>query len=175
MVSGVTGWMLHYTHMQVTCTDFYGNNHVVDAAQLTNRLSVYGVYIAGNAVLLIQDPRSQRWELPGGGLEKGETAKQGLIREFKEETGVTPTGRFTFLKEWEEYFYDVVGQQAWRSKRTFYRVEIISHKERMLVKGNGEDSGTARQVMFAELDAMHMAPNIRCLIKEAGLANSKEA
>lgn len=153
--------------MKITCTDFYGKNHTVDAAQLIDRLSVYGIYMVGDSVLLMQDPRSLRWELPGGGVEKGETPEQGIIREFEEETGVTPTGKFTFLKEWEEYFFDVVDQQAWRSKRTFYLVEKIAHPERLLVKGNGEDSATARLVALTELDTLHVAPNIRSIIKEA--------
>ena len=151
--------------MKVTCTDFYGKNHVVDATQLIDRLSVYGIYMVGDSVLLMQDPRSLRWELPGGGVEQSETPEQGLIREFEEETGVTPTGKFTFLKEWEEYFFDVVGQQAWRSKRTFYRLEKITHQERLLTEGNGEDSATAKLIAVEELDALHIAPKIRDLIK----------
>jgi 8-oxo-dGTP pyrophosphatase MutT (NUDIX family) len=153
--------------MKVTCTDFYGNDHIVDAAQLIDRLSVYGVYMVGDTVLLIQDPRSIRWELPGGGVEKGETPEQCFIREFEEETGVTPSGKLTFLKEWEEYFFDVVDQQAWRSKRTFYRVERITHQEEMLTTGNGEDSVAASLVPLSQLDALHINSNIRNLIQEA--------
>jgi len=152
--------------MKVLCTDFYGKTHTVDHTRLIDRLSVYGIYVASGAVLLIQDPRSLRWELPGGGVEVGETPEQGLIREFEEETGVTPIGMFTFLKEWEEYFYDVVGQQAWRSKRMFYHVEKIALTEKLLINGNGEDSATARLVARAELDGLHIAPNIRSLIEE---------
>lgn len=152
--------------MKVTCTDFYGKAHVVDATRLIDRLSAYGIYIVGDTVLLVQDPRSLRWELPGGGVEKGEIPEQSLIREFIEETGVTPSGKFTFLKEWEEHFFDVVGQQAWRSKRTFYRIEKITHSERLLIKGNGEDSATAKRVALNELDTLHVASNTRHLIKE---------
>jgi len=31
-----------------------------------------------------------KWNLPGGGLKKGETYKEGAIRECQEEAGITP-------------------------------------------------------------------------------------
>lgn len=33
---------------------------------------------------------ANQWELPGGKMDKGETLKQNLLREIKEETGLTP-------------------------------------------------------------------------------------
>jgi 8-oxo-dGTP pyrophosphatase MutT (NUDIX family) len=152
--------------MKVTCVDFYGNEHVVDAGELIDRMSAYGICIANNAVLLIKDPRSLRWELPGGGMEKGETPEQSLTREFIEETGAAPVGSVTFIKKWEEHFFDVVSQQAWHSKRMFYRVEAIDGRKKLLARGNGEDSTKAEFIPIEKLGTLHIAPSIRDLIDE---------
>ena len=51
------------------------------------RVSIKGVLlIEGKAVLVRNDRRG--WELPGGGLEIGETSEQALAREFDEELAV---------------------------------------------------------------------------------------
>ncbi|EGL84098.1 NUDIX hydrolase [Caldalkalibacillus thermarum TA2.A1] len=55
-------------------------------------------------VLLLQKPRRGWWVAPGGKMESGETIREAVIREFKEETGITlidPVlkGVFTILIE----------------------------------------------------------------------------
>lgn len=52
---------------------------------LSFRPSVYGIVIRNSDVLLV--PATNGYDLPGGGLELGETLRDGLVREIKEETG----------------------------------------------------------------------------------------
>jgi len=154
--------------MQVLCTDFYGKKRKVDSEQLIDRVSVYGVCIMNGKVLLILDPRTLRWELPGGGVEKDETLRQGLVREFKEEANVSP-GPSTFLTEWQEYFFDVVSQQAWRSQRKFYAVKGVDHPDNMLTTSNGEDSSKAEFLALDNLNSLHVSEATKRVI---ALANS---
>lgn len=145
--------------MQVQCTDFYGKTHLVDVNDLIDRLSAYGAYATNGKVLLIQDPRSLRWELPGGGVEKGETIRQGLSREFAEEAGVSIAGPLKLLTEWTEYFFDVPTGQAWRSKRKFYIIRKIEGE--LLTAGNGDDSATAKLVPKRDFQSLNLTPKIR--------------
>lgn len=43
---------------------------------------------ANDRLLLLQKPRRGWWVAPGGKMEPGETVKESVIREFREETGV---------------------------------------------------------------------------------------
>jgi 8-oxo-dGTP diphosphatase len=55
------------------------------------RVSVVGLFVHDGEVLLLHQvtpPESDCWDLPGGGLELGETLLQGLRREVQEETGL---------------------------------------------------------------------------------------
>jgi 8-oxo-dGTP pyrophosphatase MutT (NUDIX family) len=51
---------------------------------------VWGILIKDDAVLLLQTPHNNNeWALVGGNVEAGESLKQALVRELKEEVGIT--------------------------------------------------------------------------------------
>lgn len=50
--------------------------------------SAGGVVARGEEVLLIELQDGQRWQLPKGHIEPGESAEEAAVREVREETGV---------------------------------------------------------------------------------------
>ncbi len=53
----------------------------------TYRISVKAIIKDEHGNVLLGREQNGNWELPGGGLEHGESAREGLIREIAEETG----------------------------------------------------------------------------------------
>ena len=73
----------------IICKDVFGNQYTVPVDELNIRVGVYAVIIEDNKILL-----TRQWDgysLIGGGVEKGETVEESIIREVKEETGLTIT------------------------------------------------------------------------------------
>lgn len=71
----------------VSAKDVYGTTHELYVDNLRWRPSAYAVIIKDNSVLLL--PAFGGYALPGGGLELGESIEAGLLREVREETGIT--------------------------------------------------------------------------------------
>ena len=57
-------------------------------------LGVRGLVIDGEGrVLLVEHTYVPGWYMPGGGVEKDETAEESIVREMKEEAGIEVIGR----------------------------------------------------------------------------------
>lgn len=83
------------------------------------------------------------WELPGGGLEAGETFRDAAVRELAEEAGLVVTP-------------EQVGEPTWRRTATYrYRgVRRISHEVVVVVRltGTGPDVDGSGRVGFEDED-----------------------
>lgn len=66
------------------------------------RIRVAGILVWGQKILLVRHEKNGKsyFLLPGGGMEFGETAEQSLLREFKEEVGLTiEVGRLVMVQD----------------------------------------------------------------------------
>lgn len=72
----------------ITCHDITGKKYKIGADQLTWRPSAYGIVIKGESVLLSPQFEEGWYDLPGGGLDLGESPEEAVMREVKEETGM---------------------------------------------------------------------------------------
>ncbi|WLR50514.1 8-oxo-dGTP diphosphatase [Bacillus tianshenii] len=119
----------------------------------------------GNKVLLLQKPRRGWWVAPGGKMEQGESIKDTVVREFREETGIylknpNVKGIFTFtikdgdrvVSEWMMFTffateYDGTNvNESEEGKIAWHEVEAVQdlpmapgdhHIIDYVVKGNG--------------------------------------
>ena len=71
----------------VSCVDVDGVVHEVAIDRLGWRPSAYAIVIKDNALLV--SPQLNGYDLPGGGIELGEMPEAAVIREVKDETGIT--------------------------------------------------------------------------------------
>lgn len=74
---------------QIKCFDREGASHFIDKADVLWRPGVYGIVFREDEVLLV--PQWDGYDVPGGGMDIAETMEEGLVREVKEETGLSIT------------------------------------------------------------------------------------
>ncbi|MCY0908420.1 MAG: NUDIX hydrolase [Sulfobacillus thermosulfidooxidans] len=109
-------------HM-ITCPDLYGHDHEFAPESIRFRPAAYGVLCHNHQVLLSQSRFSEKWDLPGGGIEPWETLADGLAREFLEETGITVSvQRFLEMQENFIAFFS----HPYHSLRFYYTVKLLA-------------------------------------------------
>jgi 8-oxo-dGTP diphosphatase len=85
------------------------------------RVSVKGIFVHEGKVLLVKEPPelTDKWELPGGGLDFGEDPKLGLKREVEEELGL----KVTKMSEYPVYVWPA-RFEGWRNMDWYYSMVL---------------------------------------------------
>jgi len=123
----------------------FGNKLEKDPADFRFRISVYGVLLNKGRVLLQRHPLIGKFGLPGGGIELGESIRDSLEREYKEETGILI--KTIKLIDVTQDFFTYDGKCA-HSILIFYEVVRIDGK----LKTNDEDSAEVKYFSLSELN-----------------------
>ena len=128
---------------------------------------VYGINIQDNKILLIlkaRGPYKGMYDLPGGRIEKDETPKEALKREFIEETGCEVNGlNFVGCNEYEcEYFNDKNEKREFHHTGSYYVVSLLSNK--IKEDPDGEDSLGAKFFDIQNIDEIQISPIAKPMI-----------
>ncbi|MDO8583594.1 MAG: NUDIX domain-containing protein [bacterium] len=97
---------------QVACRNLFGESVMVDPSVLKFRPSAYGIILHDGKMLLTTMHSTGKYQLPGGGIDLGETMRDALKREIYEECGIeAEIGEPQFFAEYF-FFYDPTGQSS---------------------------------------------------------------
>lgn len=115
------------------------------------RIALYGVLVENNKVLLATTrvPSGTITNFPGGGLELGESPREAVTREFKEETGLdVAVKELLFCSEKFQQNPEYPHEQL---MHIFYRVEQTGGQ--LITEGNEDDVASVSWVALGELSS----------------------
>ena len=116
------GLFTKISNKTIKAYDVFGNEHQRKLKNFKFRASAYGILFENNKILLKRHPAIEKFDLPGGGIELDETIPEGLVREIKEETGLSvEVGKLLLV---EDSFFTHNGEDA-HGILIFYEVNKI--------------------------------------------------
>lgn len=94
----------------------------------SGRAGVHAVPLTPSGkVVLVRLTYAPGWRVPGGGLKRGESAEQGMLRELREEIGLLSHGAVERLEEvrpGDPSAFFLVRDVAYRPRRSFEVAEV---------------------------------------------------
>lgn len=152
---------------RIICKDRYGLDHVVPRKKLVFRIGICAILRKEDKVFLFKDPSTNKFELPGGAVETGETIEEALVREFKEETGLLiKIGEFLTYRE--SFFYIASKKKGYQNIRLFFSASKImkrlqTSKKQIIGDYYGFDYLTplnTNELTYSVLKEIFVSPNI---------------
>jgi len=122
------------------------------------RIRVAGILIEDNKILLIQHHKNNKkyWLIPGGGNDWGETTKEALIREYKEETNMDiEVDEFLFFSE------TISPDKKRHVLNLFYKIHRNNKNDSIIKLGEEAVLTDLKFVTKEELKTMTIYPNIK--------------
>ncbi len=144
-----------------------------DGVHPRQRVAAYAVVVAEGALLLTQlsgtTGAGGRWNLPGGGLDPGESPVQAVLREVAEETGQVVDG-VRLLDVMTQHW---VGRSG-RGVEDYHAVRLLhtarcDRPTRPVVHDVGGSTSDARWVPLAELGSVPVVASVPVALAAAGV------
>ena len=126
--------------------------------EIRPRIRVAGILIENDKILLIQHYKNNKkyWLIPGGGNDWGETAKEALIREYKEETNMDiEVDEFLFFSE------TIYPNKERHILNLFFRIHRNEKNDSIVKLGDEAVLADLKFVTKEELKKMTVYPNIK--------------
>lgn len=101
----------------------HGKEYEVRIDELQWRPSTYGIVIKDKKVLLSK--QFDGYDLPGGGLDLGELPATGVLREIKEETGITAKNPILLGLENSFFQSSHAENKSYQSLMLYYACEYV--------------------------------------------------
>jgi 8-oxo-dGTP pyrophosphatase MutT (NUDIX family) len=112
------------TSNMVIARQIDGTTQMVSTKDMSFRISVYGVTVEGDAVLLV--PQWDGYDIPGGGIELGETTEDALRREVYEETGLSVEPHMEhILHATQDFFIHPTDGKTYHYLLLYYHCSLI--------------------------------------------------
>ncbi|MDY7396924.1 NUDIX domain-containing protein [Aureibaculum sp. 2210JD6-5] len=115
------------------------------------------VFSENNKILFIY--RNDKWDLPKGKIEKGESAKEGAIREVEEETGIE---NLTIKEPLETTYHIYKHKEKYVLKISYWFKMTSDFKGKLLPQ---EEEGITKVEWFAESEIVKALENTYANIK----------
>ena len=85
------------------------------------------------AAVRIVKPDGASWiDLPGGGVDPGESPEQGVVREFGEEAGLEVAVRASFALA-DQFFVNTEGE-AWNNRSAFFVLDLVAENPALKIE-----------------------------------------
>jgi 8-oxo-dGTP diphosphatase len=146
--------------------DFSGEGHFVMRRKYPQQpiVGVGGILFQEERVLLVRrgkEPARGQWSIPGGVVDTGETLREAVAREMREETGIQiePTALIKIL---DRIFRNGRGRVAYHYVLVDFLCRYIGGEVRA-----GSDALEARFIPVADLSSLDVIPVARDVIYEA--------
>jgi 8-oxo-dGTP diphosphatase len=134
-------------------------------------IGVGGIILNEGGVLLVRrgrEPSAGQWSIPGGLVKVGETLRDAVAREVREETGlIVKTG--ALVEVLERIFRDDDGRVRYHYVLADYLCRITGG-----TLSAGSDADGVRWAQLDELEAIGVAPVTIQVIRKAEAARAKQ-